>query len=88
MIRPLRDRMVVKPIDEPLSSTLQVVQFDKKMHRGEVMAIGPGVIWGTRVGDVIQFTDIFKFPAITHEGVRYLILQEADIFFIEEQEAA
>lgn len=80
--------MVVKPIDVPLSSVIEVVEHDKKTHRGEVIAIGPEVTWGTKVGDVIRFTPAFKFPVIEDQGTRYLILQEADVHFIEEQEAA
>jgi co-chaperonin GroES (HSP10) len=88
MIRPLRDRIVVRPLDEPESSVLHVVRFEEKHYRGEVIAIGPDVKWGTRIGDVIRFTDIFKFPVIMDRGVKCLILQEADIFGIEELEAA
>jgi hypothetical protein len=40
-----------------------------------------------QVGDVIHFTDIFKFPVIEQDGERLLILQEADVCFIEEREA-
>lgn len=97
MIRPLRDHIVVKPLDEPLSSVLEVVQFQKKDSRGEIIAVGPSVkvkeeryrprIAGdAAVGDVIHFTDIFKFPVIIDQGDRRLILQEADVQFIEEPE--
>lgn len=98
MIRPLRDRIVIKPIDEKLSTVLEVVQFDKKVHRGEVLAVGPSVKFDevsrprgptdAQVGDTVRFTEIYKFPDIIDHGERVLILQEADICFIEEREAA
>lgn len=100
MIRPLRDRIVVEPLDEPLSSVLQVVQFgrDGKHARGRVVSVGPSVKLDERyrprtdvdaqVGDLIHFTDIFKFPVIMDGGEKRLILQEADVCFVEELEGA
>lgn len=99
MIRPLRDRIVVEPLDQPLSTIIQVVQHGRegKHHRGRVVAVGPQVKFDdgkyrprgphdSKVGDVIQFTDIFKFPVIVEHGQKRLILQEADICGIEERE--
>lgn len=100
MIRPLADRIVVRALDIPLSSVLQVVELGRegKHHRGEVLAVGPRVKFDERmrprtetdahVGDVIHFTDLFKFPVVEVEGERLLIMQEADVCFIEEREAA
>lgn len=98
MIRPLRDRIVVKPLEEPLSKIIQVVQSNPKDSRGEVMAVGPSVKFDeytrartssdAQVGDIIHFTDIFKFPVILDHGEKRLILQEADVQFIDEREAA
>lgn len=101
MIRPLRDRIVVEPLDEPLSGVLQVVRFGRegKHARGRVVAVGPMVKFDddrlrkrgqhdSKVGDVIQFTDVFKFPVILDHGQKRLILQEADICGIEEREGA
>lgn len=87
MIRPLRDRIVVKPLEKPLSTVIAVVQHDAKTTRGEVLEIGPKANWGVRPGDVIHFTDAFKFPVILDHGEKRLILQEADVCFIEDREA-
>lgn len=78
--------MVVKPLEaEPLSSIIQVVYLNEQRPiRAEVLAIGPKVKWGTKVGDVVQFTDILKFPELIDHGTRVLILQEADVCFVEE----
>jgi co-chaperonin GroES (HSP10) len=100
VIRPLRDRIVVRALDVPLSSVIQVIEHgrDGKHHRGEVVAVGPSVKFDERyrprtetdvqVGDVIHFTDIFRFPVVEVEGERLLILQEADVGGVEEREAA
>lgn len=95
MIRPLADRIVVRALEVPLSSVIHVIEHGKegKHHRGEVLAVGPRVKFDERmrprtetdaqVGDVIRFTDIFKFPVVEVDGERLLILQEADVCFIE-----
>lgn len=100
MIRPLRDRIVVQPLEEQLSQVLEVVRLghEGKHARGRVVAVGPSVKLDERyyprgphdaqVGDVIQFTDIFKFPQILDRGEKFLILQEADICAIEEDDRA
>lgn len=97
MIRPLRDRILVEPLDEPLSTIIQVVHDNAGKHsRGRVLAVGPQVkfdeIYRARtdvdaqVGDIIHFTDIFKFPVILDQGAKRLLLQEADICFVEDRE--
>jgi co-chaperonin GroES (HSP10) len=99
VIRPLADRILVRPLDEPLSSIIAVVEHGRegKHHRGQVLAVGPKVKFDdrwrprgpsdTQVGSVVHFTDIFKFPPVTVEGEKLLILQEADVAFIEERAA-
>lgn len=97
MIRPLRDRIVVEPLDKPLSAVLEVIQHGRegKHHRGRIVAVGPSVKfddgkyrprgpYDAKVGDVIQFTDIFRFPTLMDGGEKRLLLQEADISAIEE----
>lgn len=97
MIRPLRDRIVVEPLDEPLSTVLVVVHETNGKHaRGRVIEVGPEVKFDdvrrprtagdSRPGDVIHFTDLFKFPVILDHGEKRLILQEADICFVEDRE--
>lgn len=98
MIRPLRDYIVVEPLEEKLSSVIEVVRLGRegKHARGRIVAVGPQVKFDdhlhsrsetdSHVGDVIQFTDIFKFPVIVDRGEKRLILQEADICGIEERE--
>lgn len=96
MIRPLRDRLVIEPLDEPLSSVLHVV-CERNHSRGRVIAVGPQVKFNdyrarqdhdTQVGDVVQFTDVMRFPVIMDHGEKRLIIQEADVLFVEVREEA
>lgn len=96
MLRPLADRIVVEPLDEPLSTILQVIQLGRegRHSRGRIIAVGPKVKFeggyldrgpdDSKVGDIIHFTDAFKFPLIIDHGQKLHILQEADIAAIEE----
>ncbi len=84
MIRPLRDRIVVKPLDESYSGVIHRVKLDTDITRGEILACGPKA-QDCKPGDVIQFTHLFKFPEIKYHGQSLRILQEADIAGIEEQ---
>ncbi len=100
MIRPLRDRIVVRPMDVPLSTVIEVIQHkdSDKHHRGQVLAVGPQVKFDEKyrarassdiqVGDIVHFADNFKFPAIDMDGQRLHILQEADVCFVEVGKAA
>ena len=80
MIRPLADRIVVEPLDPPLSTTLAVVVLGREGRhtRGKIIACGPKAT-DCQPGQIIHFTDTFKFPVIMDHGLKRLILQEADI---------
>ena len=86
MIRPLADRILVEPLDPPLSTVLHVIEQGREGRhtRGRIIACGPKA-QDCQVGDIIHFTDLFKFPLIMDHGQKRLILQEADICGIEEE---
>lgn len=84
MIRPLRDRIVVQPLDQPYEGMIHLVKLDNKVSRGKILACGPKAE-DCKPGEIIHFTDIFKFPVIIDHGVKVLILQEADIAGVEEE---
>ena len=94
MFRPLRDYLLVAPIDRQKSSILAVVQHEKPSV-GRVVAVGPGKRdkrgrirpLDARVGDVVRFgTDAgyLTYPEHEEGGKRFLVLQEADVAFIAE----
>jgi chaperonin GroES len=87
MLRPLRDRIVVRPIMRQASSIIAAIHSELPTE-GEVVAVGPGkVVKGrlrpldTKVGDRIRFGEgsYLKFPEYWHGNEKFLVLQEADV---------
>lgn len=95
MLRPLKDRILVKPIERKQSEILEVVGAEK-YNVGTVIAVGPGKLEKGRIkpldvrpGDRVRFGEskantAIDFPRHSENGIEYLILQEADVCFIEE----
>lgn len=88
-IRPLGDRVLVKPIDEPEKKKGGIIIPDtakEKPQQGEVVAVGKGRILesGERValevkkGDKVLFRK-YSGTEINIEEEKYLILGESDI---------
>jgi len=88
-IRPLGDRVLVKPIDEPEKKKGGIIIPDtakEKPQQGEVVAVGKGRILesGERValevkkGDKVLFRR-YSGTEINIEEEKYLILGESDI---------
>lgn len=86
MLRPLRDRLLVRPLERKQSEVVLVVNAEK-FNLGEVVSIGPKVDSVT-VGDRIRFgTDdgYLTYPEWeAANGEKFLVLQEADVCFVEE----
>lgn len=90
MLRMLRDRILVKPIVRELSNVL-IVENKEKFNLGEVIAVGPGkankagnvMPMDVRVGDIVRYGE-FVFPDYMENGVKYSIVQEADIAAVVE----
>ena len=95
-IRPLGDRVVVKPLSRETVTKSGIVLPDtakEKPQEGEILAIGPGKVLdnGKRtalevsVGQKILFAK-YAGTEIKVENEEYLILRESDIMGIVEQE--
>lgn len=84
MIKPLRDRVVVKPQVRSLSEIIYVNNREP-FNEGTVVAIGPDVDQ-TAVGDFIKYGngDYLNWPVHTIAGQDYQIIQEADICAVVE----
>ena len=91
-VRPLADRVVVKPLDEAeqMRGGLYIPDTAKeKPSQGEVTAVGPGRISddGARldmdvsVGDRVLYGK-YSGTEVTLDGQEYLILRESDILAI------
>ena len=85
MLRPLRERIVVKPNVRVLSDVIYV-QNKEKHNEGVVVAIGPQVR-ETVVGDFVKYGNgtYLDWPIYEEDGVSYQIISEKDICFIMEQ---
>ncbi|HHV79490.1 MAG TPA: co-chaperone GroES [Firmicutes bacterium] len=93
MIRPLNERVVVKPINVEEKTKGGIVLPDTakdKPQEGEVVAVGPGRILenGTRippevkVGDRVIFSK-YSGTEFKMDGEEYLILRESDILAVK-----
>lgn len=95
MIRPLRDRIIVKPIERVKSEVIEVISHEKHCI-GEVIAIGEGKRdkknrlqpLDVKVGDTVRYggEEYFVWPEYFDHATltRYHILQEADVAGIVE----
>lgn len=95
MLKPLADRVVIKPLNEEETTASGIILPDtvekERSEKGEVIAVGPGRMLdsGARapmsvaVGNKILFKK-YSPEEIKVEGVEYLILDERDILAIIE----
>lgn len=94
MLKPLSDKIVVKPItqEETASGIIIPETVDKeKPEKGEVMAVGPGKMQDNgqrspmevKVGDKVLFTK-YSPHEVTLDGQDLLVLSESDILAVIE----
>ncbi len=94
-LKPLADRLVVKPIEEEETTPSGIVLPEtakEKPQKGEVLAVGPGARDdnGNRlppevsVGDKVLFAK-YGGTEIKVEGDKLLILRESDILALIEE---
>jgi chaperonin GroES len=94
VLRPLADRVVVKPIEAEEKTKGGIVLPDTakdKPQEGEVIAVGPGRILenGTKippevkVGDRVIYSK-YSGSEIKVEGEEYLIVRESDILAVKQ----
>jgi len=97
MLKPLNDKIVVKPIPRVKSTLIEVI-MDEKDNMGTVMAVGPGkkLINGKRepmpisVGSFIRFghmgnDEYLKYQEYFEDNERYLIMSWQDVCFEQER---
>ena len=98
ILKPLGDKIVVRPDKRVLSTTL-IVENREYDNMGTVVAVGPGKkINGRReampvqVGDYVRFgtmnddhdKEYLKFQEYFTNGERYLIMSWQDVCFVQE----
>jgi len=86
MLKPLRDRVVVKPTVRELSTIIHVNNTEP-FNEGTVVAIGP-LVDQTKIGDFIKYGngDYLNWPVQRINGQDYQIIQEADICAVVEND--
>ncbi|MCL4539001.1 MAG: co-chaperone GroES [Bacteroidetes bacterium] len=91
-IKPLADRVVVRPLEaeEKTKGGLYVPDSAKERpQQGEIVAVGPGRVTDdgkkvppeVKVGDRILYGK-YSGTEVNYEGTEYLIMRESDIFAI------
>lgn len=95
MLKPLHDRVVVKPLREEKTSESGIILPDtvekEKAERGEVVAVGVGRLldngnraeMSVKAGNKILFKK-YSPDEIKVDGQEYLILEERDILAVIE----
>ena len=85
MLRPLNDRVLVKPRLRQLSDIIWV-NNKEAFNEGTIIAIGP-LVDQAAVGDFIKYGngDYLNWPTQRIDGQDYQIIQEADICAIVEE---
>jgi chaperonin GroES len=87
MMKPINDRIVVKPApaDEKTRGGIIIPDTAKeKPQRGEVVAVGPGKdgnLMTVAVGDIVLYGK-YAGTELNYEGVDYLIMREDDVLVI------
>ncbi len=86
-MKPINDRVVVKPADAVEKTRGGIIIPDtakEKPQRGEIIAVGPGKegnAMTVKVGDVVLYGK-YSGQELEHEGHKYLIMKEDDILVI------
>lgn len=84
MLKPLRDRVVVKPLTRNLSDIIYV-NNKEPFNEGTIVAVGP-LVRDCKVGDFIKYGngDYLNWPVHRIDDQDYQIIQEADICAVVE----
>ena len=89
MMKPINDRVVVKPAPAEEKTKGGIIIPDtakEKPQRGEVIAVGPGKdgnLMTVQPGDIVLYGK-YAGQELQYNGVDYLIMREDDILVILE----
>ena len=87
MMKPINDRVVVKPFPAEEKTTGGIIIPDtakEKPQKGEIVAVGPGKdgnAMTVKVGDVVLYGK-YGGQELSYEGADYLIMREDDILVV------
>jgi chaperonin GroES len=91
-IKPLADRVVVKPVEEVEQKKGNIIIPDtakEKPQQGEIVAVGPGkmtddgkrIVLEVKKGDKVLYGK-YSGTEVTIDGGEYLIMRESDILAV------
>lgn len=94
-LRPLNDKVIIKPIEEDKTTKVGIVLPDtaekEKPEKGEVIAVGPGKLLenGSRAPMSVKVGDKVIFKKYSPDEIKinkeeYLVIEESDIIGIIE----
>ena len=95
MLKPLRDKIIVKPAQRFQSEFLDLSQVQGVETVGHVVAVGPEATdVGLNIGDKVHFgtvaadvgNEYLKFETVEIDGQRHIKMSWQDVCFVEEQE--
>ena len=97
MLRPLRYRIVVRPIERVKSEVIDVI-MEELPNIGEVLAVGPGEIDKKgrlipnpiEIGQRIRFggmEDYLSYPRFEDNGEELIVMSWKDVCFVEADDA-
>jgi len=91
-IKPLADRVVVKPVEEEEVTQGSIIIPDtakEKPQQGKVVAVGPGKVSesGAKINPEVKEGDVVLYgkysgTEVTVDGEDYLIMRESDILAV------
>lgn len=93
MIKPLRDKIIVKPEQRFVSELLDLTQVQGVDTKGIVVAAGSEALdQGLNIGDKVHFGTVaadvgdeyLKFEPLILDGERHLKMSWQDVCFVEE----
>ena len=95
MLKPLRDKIIVKPAQRFQSEFLDLSQVQGVETVGYVVAVGPEAAdVGLNIGDKVHFgtvasdagNEYLKFETVEIDGQRHIKMSWQDVCFVEEIE--
>ena len=93
MLKPLRDKIIVKPAQRFQSEFLDLSQVQGVETVGHVVAVGPEAAdVGLNIGDKVHFgtvaadagNEYLKFETVEIDGQRHIKMSWQDVCFVEE----
>ena len=91
-LKPLKDRIVVKPITRIKSAIIDVI-MDERDNMGNIVAVGDLAKQHLHIGEFVRFgtmgnDEYLKYQEYFEDGERYLIMSWKDVCFVSEENHA